>query len=213
MKSTFLIADAQPLMAEIVQQLLHEFFNFVDSSLCYSHDSLLQNLVYHKPSLIILDGSIGKPNSLAICEKIKKISVGSKILVFGEAENLSLIKNYFNKGISGYLLRSASRNELLKAVKSIESGINYLDDTVSQMLCANAIGSLYTQRTSCHLTKRELQVLQFIIEEYTTKEIAQELFIELCTVETHRQHLMQKLAVKNTAGLVRVALQRKLYVI
>ncbi|MCR9014596.1 helix-turn-helix transcriptional regulator [Aquiflexum sp. XJ19-11] len=61
------------------------------------------------------------------------------------------------------------------------------------------------------LTKREKEILQLIVEEYTTQEIANKLFISFCTVETHRLHLIQKMGVRNTAGLVREAVARNIY--
>ena len=66
------------------------------------------------------------------------------------------------------------------------------------------------KKTGCKLTQREQEVLQLIVDEFTTTEIAKKLFIGQCTVETHRIKLIQKLGVKNTAGLVREAVQRQL---
>jgi DNA-binding NarL/FixJ family response regulator len=120
-----------------------------------------------------------------------------------------LLKKYFRDATDGVLLKSVEAGELLSAIDKSLAGEKYiqkkLQDTVFNNWLSPAI-----KRTNQKLTAREKEILQLIVEEYTSKEIADKLFIGHCTAETHRLNLIQKLGVKNTAGLVREAIQLQL---
>ncbi len=124
-------------------------------------------------------------------------------LLLGGPIHPSLVDKLLSGGLNGYLLRDASAEKLCQAIDIVLAGKAYVDPDLQA-------GSPSLRPLISPLTKRERQVLRLIVLEYTTDEIAGKLFISRCTVETHRAHILQKLGVRNTAGIVREAMRRKL---
>ena len=124
----------------------------------------------------------------------------------------SLIKLMLSSGAKGYVLKNAGQEVLTQAIETVYEGKMYLDETVHDIV----INSMVTQSKKSDtpyptISKREKDVLQLILEEYTTQEIADKLFISFGTVETHRRNMMIKVGAKNTAGLVKFALEYELH--
>ena len=110
----------------------------------------------------------------------------------------------------GYLLKNTSQKELTEAIKSVIQGKRYLPKKISDILLNDSIGINNSSYFIPKLTVREKEILHLIIQEFTTEEIAAKIFVSTKTVESHRSNLIQKLGVKNTAGLVRVAFEKGL---
>lgn len=115
-------------------------------------------------------------------------------------------------GCKGYILKHGGKDELVQAIRTVHRGEQYISKVVSDTLIKSMMPGFdrRTSETIPQLTKREKEILQLILEEYTTSEIAEKLFLSLSTVETHRKNLLSKAGVRNTAGLVRVTLEQKL---
>lgn len=113
-------------------------------------------------------------------------------------------------GASGYLLKNTGKTELATAITTVLKGDNYLPQNIREILLNESIGKGNSSYFIPKLTSREKEILDLIIKEFTTKEMANALFISVKTVEAHRSNLIQKLGVKNTAGLVRVAFEKGL---
>ena len=114
---------------------------------------------------------------------------------------MATIKSAINVGFDGYLLKTDGRNEIEKALKAVILGEKYFSSQTQQTFFENQ-----TSNINLDLTQREKVVLQLIVQEKTTKEIAVALFISEKTVETHRGNLMLKLEARNIAGVVRKAI-------
>ena len=112
-------------------------------------------------------------------------------------------------GATGYLLKDAGTAEMLTAVRTVAKGNTYYSQSVSSVIIQHLTNPQQSkkEKKGIPLTKRELEVLRLIAEEYTNPEIAKELFISIRTVDTHRRNLLEKLQVKNTAGLVKYAMK------
>jgi len=112
-------------------------------------------------------------------------------------------------GAYGYMLKNAGKSELVTALNAIVSGKKYLTPELDALI---KNGDLYKDRQGENsygsLTKREIQIVKLVLEQYTTQEIAERLFLSTDTVETHRRNMMHKLDVRNTAGLVKYAMER-----
>ncbi|HLF64384.1 MAG TPA: response regulator transcription factor [Saprospiraceae bacterium] len=136
-----------------------------------------------------------------------------RIILLQHSYKIEMVKELFEYGISGFLSDMCSVEEIIEAIGVTTSGHKYVDHKV-----AISLSTAYLElpdksdRASFSITDREREVLRLIVDEYTTQEIAAKLFISKCTVETHRLHLIRKLGVKNTAGLVREAVTQALYV-
>ena len=113
-------------------------------------------------------------------------------------------------GASGYIFKKRGADELIKAVKEVNSGNQYLcNDTIELLVEGKKFRS--TNKRAADLTERELQVLQLICREYINREIAEELGISVRTVDAHRRNVLQKTGAKNTAGLVKFAIKNDLF--
>ncbi|THH39527.1 response regulator transcription factor [Neolewinella litorea] len=123
--------------------------------------------------------------------------------------SLRLIKQLLAGGLDGYLLQSAPPERFRQAVDEVCAGRGYIDPELKADWLRRELGE-YRLTPIDPLTKRERQVLRLIVLEHTTEEIAGMLFISRCTVETHRAHILSKLGVRNTAGIVREAMRRNL---
>jgi DNA-binding NarL/FixJ family response regulator len=124
----------------------------------------------------------------------------------------SLIKMMLRAGARGYVLKNAGQTDLIKAIKTVNEGKMFLDTEVSDIVL-NSIANSPKIATSPfpRISRREKEVLQLILDEYTTQEMADKLHISFGTIETHRRNLLNKLGARNTAGLVKIALQYELH--
>ncbi len=134
-----------------------------------------------------------------------------RIILLQHVYDTGIVKKLFEYGIAGFLSDMCSTDEICEAIHTTASGNTYLDRRVANAVSLSYLNPQVKQsKCSESLTDREKEVLKLIVDEYTTREIAQKLYISKCTVETHRLHLIRKLGVKNTAGLVREALTQAL---
>ena len=136
-----------------------------------------------------------------------------KICLLTVADAPEAIKEAIRAGANGYVLKSAERAELEKALSMIAKGNKYYSEEVLMLLASDASIELIPDTEKPNkitITKRELDVLKLIAQEYSGTQIADKLFISPTTVETHRKHLMQKLGVQTTIGLVKYAIKFQL---
>lgn len=169
------------------------------------------SLLADKVEVLLLDINLPDGNGIIACKDLMQKFPNLKIIALTNYEDVSFIKQMMKNGAVGYLLKNTGKNELVEAIKTVLKGERYLQENIRKILLNESIGN-----NSCSsmfipkLTVREKEVLALIIKEFTTEEIAEKIFVSVKTVESHRSNLMQKLAVKNSAGLVRVAFEKGL---
>lgn len=159
------------------------------------------------PDIVLLDINLPDINGIDLCKKIKKDYPAIKILGISTFSERSYISRMIANGASGYLIKSASAQEIAEAIQTAMAGKLYLSlemEHVLQPSSSAAPGLLPA------LTRREKEVLQLIAEGLTNNQIAEQLFISPLTVDSHRKNLLTKLQVKNTASLIRLALEQQL---
>lgn len=160
--------------------------------------------------VLLLDINLPDGNGITACKQILEKHKNLKVIALTNFEDSIFIKQILKNGAMGYLLKNTSKTELTEAIKEVNNGNRYLPKKISDILLNDSIGVENSRYFIPKLTIREKEILALIIKEYTTDEIANELFISTKTVESHRSNLMQKLGVKNSAGLVRVAFEKGL---
>ncbi|MBL7828068.1 MAG: response regulator transcription factor [Saprospiraceae bacterium] len=163
-----------------------------------------------KTDLLWLDGSLEAVSSQSLIGNLKKKFPDLKILVFGNETDVIEIKKIFKQGAHAYLCKTCEAGEINDAIEALAQGKSYLPPSFQSTLHFWISTPDDKKMRNQRLTDREKEVLQLIVDEFTTIEIAKKLFISQCTVETHRLKLIQKLGVKNTAGLVREAIANRL---
>jgi len=169
----------------------------------------LSFLLKNKVDVAIIDINLPGMDGIELCKNIFKYHSGMRVLALTTYNEVSFITRIMKCGASGYLLKNTSGDELIEAIKAAHKGEQYLSKEVQTTLISASFGKKEGAFIP-KLTRREKEVLKLIMDELTTKEIAEKLFISPATVETHRLHLLNKLGARNTAGLVKTAIQKGL---
>lgn len=173
-----------------------------------SASELIKQYKKEPKSVCIISSNIQDSNIHEVMEKLRDISEEPVVIVISNAADLTHLNQALKAGISGYLTKNVSSRELTSAVKSAKDGERAFSKSVSKLIVGKYAD--YTKKGNSPaktITKREKEILNLIVDGYTSAEIAEMLYISPRTVETHRSNLMQKLKIKNTAGLVRYALE------
>lgn len=161
--------------------------------------------------VLLLDLNLSDGDGMAYCKELKKNYPALKVIALTTYNQATLVKNTLKNGASGFLLKNITLQELEEAIKTVYNGKEYLQQEIKESLLSSALGSKPKNNSFLPvLSKREKEILQLIVAECTTQEIAAKLFISVKTVEAHRSHLIEKLGVKNLAGLVKVAIEKGL---
>ncbi len=156
-----------------------------------------------QPDVLLMDINLPDQKGTVLCKLVKEKYPEIKVLGLSTYDQQSVIRSMLSNGASGYLLKNASKEELMEAITTVTSGGEYL--------CMEAASSLTYPRTEKPvITKRELEILHLICEGLTNPEIAEKLFISLPTANTHRKSLLKKFEAKNVATLVKMAIENGL---
>jgi len=172
--------------------------------------SLLQALSQVQPDVLLLDIQMPDMDGMELCKQVRKSYPAIRIIALTNFMESHYIKQMLRNGAMGYLLKNTDQATLLAAIEKVHAGEQYLDATLQRNMLTEMITGQKRTAYDIPLTKREKEILKLIAEEHSNQEIADMLYISLRTVETHRLNLTQKLAVKNTAGLVKEAIKRGL---
>lgn len=175
-----------------------------------SCNATLSGIERDLPDILLLDINLPDGSGIELCKTLCKDFPKLHILALTNFNETAFVKNIIRNGAKGYLLKNTDRNELESAIKKVYRGEQYLQKSIQKKLLDESFGLTSRKTFIPKLTRREKEVLKLIVEELTTQEIADKLFISVKTVETHRSHLIQKLEVRNTAGLVRIAIEKGL---
>lgn len=166
---------------------------------------LAQNL---QPDVAILDLTMPLLNGLETTREIAKISPRTKTILLTVHTADQYVLQALHAGVRGYVLKSQATADLIQAIHEVMRGACYLSPGISETVVQAYMAK--TDIPSDPLTSREREVLQLIAEGKTTKEIAGLLGVSVKTIESHRARLMDKLDIRQTAGLVRYAIRRGL---
>jgi len=159
--------------------------------------------------VLLLDINMPEMDGLECCRIVKERHPQVKMLVLSMMRDLSLVKAMLKHGASGFLLKNAGKEEVLASIRKVAEGKQAFSEDVLESLMNSFSNkpAKSAQSPFPTISKREKQILQLIVDEKTTSEIAEDLFISFGTVETHRRNLLLKLNARNTAGLVKSALE------
>ncbi len=160
----------------------------------------------HIADVILMDIGLPDISGIDLCAIIKKKYPGIMVIALSTFNQGTYIKKMIEAGASGYLLKNTSKVEMLEALNTVANGKIYLSFEVGKELQA-------TKEVTSNvplLTKREKEILSLIAGGYTNLQIAEKLFISIDTVDSHRKNLHTKLNVKNSAMLVRYAIEHSL---
>ena len=158
----------------------------------------------HKPDVLVLDLNMPSGRSLGAVPEMLEASPGTSVVVLTMETDPSYAREAIQTGVLGYVLKEAVDEELVSAVRFASAGKTYLQPELGAKLAAGA-GEL-----ADGLSERELEIVRLIALGHTNTEIAEQLFLSVRTVESHRAHVQQKLKLNKRSDLVRYALERGL---
>lgn len=166
--------------------------------------SCMAFLYQQQPDVLLLDINMPDKSGIDLCKEIKEKYPEILIIGLSSFNQQSYIQKMMQNGASGYVLKNASREEIVSAIESVINGDTFLSSEASVTMRENKDAQIPV------ITRREKEVLQLIAEGLINKEIAEKLFISTTTVDTHRNSLLSKFDVKNTANLIKLAAQYNL---
>ncbi len=166
----------------------------------------------HRPELVVMDISMRELNGIEATAQIVAESPATRVLILSMHTTEDFVRRALKAGASGYLVKDSAPLELKMAIEAIRRGETYLSSRVSKTLLSGLVDGRPPQSESSldSLTPRQREILQLIAEGKSTKEIAFALSVSIKTVETHRAALMERLGIRDVAGLVVFAVRHKL---
>ena len=203
MKNTKLfIVDDHYMVIEGIRSLLQHEAGLEWTGHASNAASCLAYLRQQQPDVILMDISLPDKNGIDLCKEVKEKYPSVFILGLSTFSQESFISKMMDNGASGYVLKNATKEELLEAIETVMKGRLFLS-----MDAAQSLRSAADKPSMPVITRREKEVLELIAAGCTNAEIAERLFVSVSTIDTHRKNLLEKFNVRNTASLVRLATQ------
>lgn len=161
-------------------------------------------------AVVLMDLDMPVMNGIEATTQIKQQFPEVKIIILSMHEEAALIKKLLQLGADGYLFKNTSQAELFEAIQTVSEGGRYLPEAVERALHNRTAPKIELGKASdtvllAQLTEREIEIIRFIADGLTNKEIGQQIFISHRTVDTHRTNIMRKLDVTSVAGIVKFA--------
>ena len=168
-------------------------------------EELLKLVQLKEPSVIVTDIRMPKMDGIEATKKIKQLFPHTKVLAFTMFEQIEAVKQMLAAGASGYILKNSPLKNVLNAIRSVAKGDTYFDGDIN----VAALNQDADVAEKGKLTKRQKEILQLIADGKTSREIADQLFIGVYTVDTHRKNIIRILGLRGRGELMRYALEKK----
>ncbi|MDD4101694.1 MAG: response regulator transcription factor [Kiritimatiellae bacterium] len=207
---TVLLADDHMVVREGLRKLLeaeHDIEVIGEAATGRKAVELTEKL---QPDVVVMDIAMPQMNGLEATRQIRKINASIKILILSAHSDDAYVTNVAELGASGYLIKQTSASLLAAAIRAVKNGNDFYSPLIAKRIQKRRQNSLgrkgLNKPNASSLSSREEEVLQLIAEGSANKQIADSLSISIKTVEKHREHLMHKLDIHDTAGLTRYAI-------
>ena len=169
---------------------------------------LLRAVHEHKADVYIIDISMPLLNGIDATQKIMKIQPGAKVIILSMFDDRVSVERAIKAGACGFVVKEATINEIIEAIKEVSAGKFFLCSQVARYLVQGFLSKTEGRRgNKGSLTNKEREILQLIAEGFSSKKIAEEFKLSLNTVHVHRNNIMKKLNIHKQAELIRYALK------
>jgi len=206
---SILLVDDQSIILDGLESLLeHHPHIHVVGRAANGIEAVAKSNELH-PNVVLMDISMPEMDGIEATRALLKGCENSKVLILSMYNNKEFVNELLEAGASGYVLKNVGKDELMVAIQTVADGYRYLAKDVEHMLEQADRHKDRTRDTGyVSLSKREKEVLLLVSGGLSNPEIAEDLFISIQTVETHRKNIMHKLDIHNTAGMVKYAMER-----
>lgn len=197
------IVDDHKVLAEGLEHIINSSGLGQVTNKAYSIADCREMLEHSRPDVLILDVSLADGNGIDLCPEIRKKYPDVKILMLTSYAESVVIARALEEGALGYVLKNSMPEEIIEGICTVASGERFLCDEAQSLLKKN-------HERQIPLSPREREILKLIVEGYTIREISDKLYLGFETVRSYCKYLHTKLDVRNTASLVRKAIEQKL---
>lgn len=203
-----LIADDHVLVREGIRLLLESQSDMRVLGEASNGREALTKAQRLRPDVVILDITMPEMSGLDVIGRLKELLPATRIVVLTMHDSDEYFFRVLNAGAAGYVVKGAATSELIAAVRAVHGGGAYLHPSLAQRLVDDYLQRSHSAESMDGLSKREQEVLELVVQGKSNREIADQLFITLSTVQTHRTHIMEKLNLHTRTDLVKYALRK-----
>ena len=209
------LADDHLVLIDGLTNLLQTVENFEVVGSSQDGETIYDDVTQNNAAILVLDISMPKKDGIEVLKEFHQKGSACKVIILSSYDDLKLIKEVMKLGAKGYLTKKCAGDNIIEAIEAVYQGQDYFCDAVREKIFNSfAQNNPKLNKTlsveNPILSLRELEIITLISLEYSGKEISEQLFISIHTVETHRKNIMKKLHLKNTIGLVKYALKNNL---
>jgi len=214
-KIKIILVDDHQIVRDGIKSLLTDVDDIDIISEASDYHVLNEKLKLQDPDIIIMDISLPEISGLEIAKKLSVSHPHIKILILSMYTGEDFIFNAIKSGAKGYLPKNTTRKEIIDAIRAIHAGEEYFSESISNVILKSYVQKAKTadnqpERSEDKLTTREIEILKHFAGGLSNQEIADKLFISIRTVESHKNHIMQKLELKSTVDLIKFAIKNKI---
>ena len=212
MKTRVILADDHAIVREGLRSILENELGMIVLAQAESGRTAIALTLKLRPDVVIMDISMPDLNGMEATSRILAEVAGVRIIALSMHADKRYVAEMLKAGASGYLLKHSALDELERAIQTVLAGKTYVSPAIAGVMVKDYVEHLKakTEALPALLTPKEREVLQLIAEGKSTKEIAGKLNVSVPTVETHRQHIMEKLNLHTVAELTKFAIREGL---
>jgi DNA-binding NarL/FixJ family response regulator len=209
------LADDHKIIIHGIQTLLNTVPNFEVVGFSLNGTTIFDDVTNNNADILVLDISMPEKDGIEVVKEFAEKGFPCKVIILSSYDDLKLIKEIMDLGVSGYLTKQCAGENIIEAVQAVANGEEYFCETIREKIFNKAIKNnpklnSYKPNVNPLLTEREIEIIILIALEFSGKEISDQLFISINTVETHRKNIIKKLKAKNTIGIVKYAMNNHL---
>lgn len=214
-KIKIILVDDHQIVRDGIKALLNDAEDIDVISEAASYNELREKLKLQDPDIIVMDISLPEISGLEITKMLSETYPHLKVLILSMYTSEDFIFNAIKSGAKGYLPKNTTRKEIIDAIHAVYNNNEYYSESISKIILKSYVQKAKTsdnipERKEDKLSGREIEILKYYAGGMTNQQIADKLYISIRTVESHKNHIMQKLELKSTVELIKYAIKNKI---
>jgi len=214
-KIKIILVDDHQIVRDGIKALLIDTEDIDVISEAASYNELREKLKLQDPDIILMDISLPEMSGLEITKWITETYPNLKVLILSMYTSEDFIFNAVKAGAKGYLPKNTTKKEIIDAIHAVYNNDEYYSETISNVMLKSYVQKAktadeYPEKAKYKLSQREAEILKYFAGGTSNQDIAEKLFISIRTVESHKNHIMQKLELKSTVELIKYAIKNKI---